>query len=97
MKANADYLQLFRNKITVDPNNKDTLITSIYGNLLRKGAKPGVHRLPQDGMLCILPDTKDLAVIPNFFNGKIVSPFRSNKHAIPNPYQKETLTPNSKK
>ena len=46
---------------------------------------PGVHRLPQDGMPCVVPDTKDIAAIPNFYNGKVSVPYAGNTPHIPNP------------
>lgn len=33
--------------------------------LLSKNAAPGVYALPLDRMPCLVPDTKDIAVIPN--------------------------------
>lgn len=49
---------------------------------------PGIYNLPQDNMPCIVPDTKEIAGIPNVVS-KIENPFISK---IPNPY----LAPKSK-
>lgn len=43
---------------------------------------PGIYHLPQDNMVCIVPDTKDISPIPNCFNGSVTVPYRSK---IPNP------------
>lgn len=47
--------------------------------------KPGVYKLPQDGMPCIVPDTKDIAAIPNAFKGTSAIPYTGNPPHIPNP------------
>lgn len=41
-----------------------TLDLNILGSKAIK-LKPGVHALPQDGMPCIVPDTNDIAAMPN--------------------------------
>lgn len=51
-----------------------------------KTQKPGVYALPQDNMPCLVPDTKEIAAIPNAW-GKLSVPFISN---IPNPGLKIT-------
>jgi len=91
LKADPYNVPLFKNKARVFPNNKDSLINSISGQLFLKNAKPGVHRLPQDGMPCIVPDTKDIAAIPNTFNGTVGVPFTGNRPRIPNGNQRGTL------
>ena len=48
---------------------------------------PGVYRLPQDGMPCVVPDTKDVAGIPNAWKGTIRTPYKGRKPTIPNPSQ----------
>jgi hypothetical protein len=37
---------------------------------LGKNPEPGVYSLPQDNMPCIVPDTKELAAMPNAFKRK---------------------------
>ncbi|MBC7863496.1 MAG: hypothetical protein IAF38_11005 [Bacteroidia bacterium] len=85
LNENPRYLQWFRDKVTVDPTKKDSFVNLQYGQLFLKGAKPGVHRLPQDGMPCIVPDTKDIVAIPNLFKGKVSVPFVGSQPHIPNP------------
>ena len=51
-----------------------------------KTHKPGVYALPHDNMPCLVPDTKDIAAIPNVWRNPSV-PFISN---IPNPGLKIT-------
>ena len=48
-----------------------------------ENAAPGVYKLRQDQMPCLVPDTKDIAPIPNMA-GKVSIPFRGN---IPNGIQ----------
>jgi hypothetical protein len=43
---------------------------------------PGIYRLPIDRMPCIVPDTKELAVIPNAWKAPITLPYSAT---IPNP------------
>ena len=59
--------------------------------------KPGVYRLRQDGMPCIVPDTKDLAVMPNAFKGTIKIPFVSAPPRIPNAATPQRLPNDNKK
>lgn len=47
-------------------------------------ATPGIHRLPIDGMPCIVPDTKDLAAINNVWSGNVEVPFVGKQPRIPN-------------
>jgi hypothetical protein len=91
LKADAYNLPLFKDKARVFPNNNDSLTSSISGQPLLKSAKPGIYRLPQDGMPCIVPDTKDIAAIPNTFKGRIGVPFTGNRPRIPNAKQPGTL------
>ncbi|MDB5206902.1 MAG: hypothetical protein JWR72_1977 [Flavisolibacter sp.] len=95
--ANSEYLQWFRDKMTIDLNKKDSLVTLQYGQLFLKGAKPGVSRLPQDGMPCIVPDTKDIVAIPNAFKGKVSVPFAGNPPRIPNAIERQLLQSPGKK
>ena len=53
--------------------------------------KPGIYRLSQDGMPCLIPDTKDIAAIPNAVP-RVEVPFRSripNGAPLQSPLQKE--------
>ena len=49
-----------------------------------KGKKPGVYRLPQDNMPCIVPDSAKTVKIPNGWKGSLRVPYRSNPPRIPN-------------
>ena len=90
LNTNSGYLQWFRDKITTDPNKKDSLVSFQKGQLL-KGVKSGVYRLLQDGMPCIVPDTKDIVAIPNAFKGKVSVPFAGNRQRIPNTIERQLL------
>lgn len=45
--------------------------------------KPGVYALKQDGMPCIVPNTKDIAAIPNAFANKQLSKLAQIPNAAP--------------
>jgi hypothetical protein len=55
--------------------------------------KPGIHRLPQDNMPCIVPDPGASVAIPNVWAGKTKVPFRGNAPRIPNPAKPFKLSP----
>jgi hypothetical protein len=65
----------------------DTARTLQNSSVFLSNSTPGVHRLPLDGMPCIVPDTKEIAAIRNAFKGKVTVPFTGNPPHIPNPYQ----------
>lgn len=46
--------------------------------------KPGVYRLPQDGMPCIVPDSTKTVAMPNLWRGKKEIPYRGNPPRMPN-------------
>lgn len=48
--------------------------------------QPGVYALPLDRMPCIVPETKDLAVLPNIWKGKVGVPFNSQMPNSAQPY-----------
>jgi hypothetical protein len=50
-----------------------------------KGKKPGVYRLPQDNMPCIVPDSSKTVKIRNVWKGPLRIPYRSKPPRIPNP------------
>lgn len=62
------------------PIYKDSLIKDLK-NFYSKEQHPGICYLPQDNMPCLVPDTKDIAPIPNAWSDVRI-PFQSN---IPNP------------
>ncbi len=45
---------------------------------------PGIHVLPQDGMVCFVPPKTMIGLIPNFYEGKVGVPFTGNAPHIPN-------------
>lgn len=47
--------------------------------------KPGVYSLPQDGMPCIVPDTNDIAAMPNAAKAIAVPPANRIPNAARNP------------
>lgn len=75
-------LQFKNGKYIVKPLNDSSIVIS--GLSLPQNKKPGVYRLQQDGMPCIVPDTKDIAAMPNAFKGEIKVPFVAKPPHIPN-------------
>jgi hypothetical protein len=63
------------------PIYKDSLIKDLKSFLSSEKRGPGVYFLPQDNMPCLIPDTRDIAMMPNAWPSVQV-PFKS---AIPNP------------
>ena len=55
--------------------------------------KPGIHRLPQDNMPCIVPDLNATVTIPNGWGSKPEVPFRSNPPRMPNRAKPFQLSP----
>lgn len=62
---------------------RDTTIVLTNPSLL-KSRKPGVYRLPQDNMPCIVPDTTKTVRMPNAWKGPLRVPYKSNPPRIPN-------------
>lgn len=52
--------------------------------LYLQNPKPGMHRLPLDGMPCIVPDMNATVAIPNTWKGEKKIPFRGAQPRIPN-------------
>ncbi len=55
--------------------------------------KPGIHRLPQDNMPCIVPDRNATVAIPNTWKGEKKIPFRGTRPQMPNPAKPFPLSP----
>ena len=55
--------------------------------------RPGIHRLPQDGMPCIVPDMNATAGIPNTWRGEKKIPFRGAQPQLPNPAKPFRFSP----
>jgi hypothetical protein len=49
-----------------------------------KNKKPGVYRLPQDNMPCIVPDSTKTVQMPNAWKGPKRIPYQSNPPRMPN-------------
>ena len=77
----SEALKLFRNTTPPQKIHKDSLMEKFRVSVIGKKANPGVYYLPQDNMPCLVPDTKDIAAIPNAWP-HVQVPFKS---AIPNP------------
>ena len=76
------------------PIYKDSLIKELKDFYSRK-KNPGVYHLPQDNMPCFVPDTKEIAAIPNAwpdvqvpFQSKMPNPGLKNKPLIEQPKDK---------
>ena len=72
---------MLQNDIFSQKINKDSLTEQFRGIVIGKKATSGIYYLPQDTMPCLVPDTKDLAAIPNAWLNVQV-PFKS---FMPNP------------
>ena len=68
----------------ITPKDSSLLTVNPYLN-----KKPGIYRL-KDGMPCVVPDTKDVAVIPNAWKGPLRGTYKGKKPTIPNPLQPDT-------
>jgi hypothetical protein len=55
--------------------------------------RPGIHRLPQDNMPCIVPDMNATVAIPNTWKGEKRLPFRGAPPQVPNPAKPFRLSP----
>jgi len=53
-------------------------------NQLLANKRGNIVFLPQDHMPCVVPDTNEIAPMPNAWSG-VTTPFRSQYHPIPNP------------
>jgi len=60
----------------------DTTAKGKQLSAILKNPTPGVYRMPQDGMPCVVPDTKEIAAMPNAWKGKLGMPYQGR---IPNP------------
>lgn len=69
-------------KYFIKPVNDSSIV--LQNLLLLQNKKPGVYSLPQDNMPCIVPNTKDLALMPNAFKGEVKVPYVGRAPRIPN-------------
>lgn len=77
----------------IKPPNDSGIVRN--GISLPAKKKPGVYRLQQDGMPCIVPDTKDIAAMPNAFKGEAKVPFLAQPPRIPNAAAPKTFPNNT--
>ncbi len=97
-KEDATYREALINRLQTTLPKNDEVGNFSYTLLPQPNLKPGIHFLPLDGMPCLVPDTKDIAVIPNVWKGKVGVPFIGNSPQIPNPFliQSFRYTPKSR-
>lgn len=85
-KEDASYRDALLNYLSQKNQRENASIGgATVGSPVLINPKPGVHRLPQDNMPCIVPDTKNIAAMPNAWKGAVKVPYRSNPPQIPNP------------
>ncbi|RYZ46171.1 MAG: hypothetical protein EOO14_24890 [Chitinophagaceae bacterium] len=72
-------------KLNALKKKSDTSIVTPTLPLYLQNPKPGTHRLPQDGMPCIVPDMNATVAIPNTWRGEKKIPFSGAQPGIPNP------------
>ena len=77
-------------KILTNENlHLNRLSTKVSSPLYLVNPEPGIHTLPLDGMPCIVPDTKDIAAIPNAMSNSLI-PF---KNTMPNAVPQDIAIP----
>lgn len=76
-----DVRQEFSNQGNAYSLNDSTFVFHDFG---LKGKNPGVYRLPQDNMPCIVPDSTKTVRMPNAWKGSKRIPYKSNPPRIPN-------------
>ena len=84
VKPNLKQLEEYRQKYR--PNLPKTDLHTLAPNLGVEGwvqTKPGVYALPQDNMPCVVPNTKDIAQIPNVMGLKSSVAFGQIPNATP--------------
>ena len=91
-KEDAAYRESVSNFFDQEKSSTDTVgITHPRAYLVHP--KPGIHRLPQDNMPCVVPDTRLSVAIPNLWAGKVEVPFKNKPPRIPNPAKPFKLSP----
>jgi hypothetical protein len=66
--------------VTIEPKDSSALRLYPYAK-----KAPGVYRLPQDGMPCIVPESHKSVKIPNAWRVPLRVPFKNKPPRIPNP------------
>ena len=65
----------------------ERLVTQVPDQILPGGKSPtpGIYRLPQDGMPCLVPETDHIAVMPNAWKNPEGKSYKAPEGSIPNP------------
>jgi hypothetical protein len=71
----------------------DTLKLLTPSLFSKQHPKPGIYRLRQDNMPCIVPNLADVASIPNGWKGKTKVPYSDNPPLMPNPSRPLLILP----
>lgn len=87
-----DALKKFR-RYPLEMAQSDTAKQLSMPELLLTHPKPGVHRLPQDNMPCIIPDLNASVAMPNAWKGAVKNPFQGSPPLMPDPSQRSPLSP----
>jgi hypothetical protein len=74
-------------------NESDTTVVGPAKPYYLVNPKPGIHRLPQDNMPCIVPDGNATVSIPNAWKGGTTIPFRGTAPRIPNQSKRLKIAP----
>ena len=86
-RASQSFLDRLANKPWVAPRLDTAKL--LNGTAFLKDRKPGVHRLPQDNMPCIVSDSTKTVKIPNAWKGSLRVPYKSKPPQIPNPNRQQ--------
>ena len=90
-------VQVYQNALTTylhkQNSRSDTIVILPGKPHYLVNPKPGVHRLPQDNMPCIVPDPRATVAIPNLWKGEKKVPFKGWSPRIPNPAKPLKLAP----
>ena len=84
-QQDATYRNSVIQKLHALKKRSDTSIVKPPTHPYLVNPKPGVHRLPQDNMPCIVPDMNATVAIPNTWKGEKKIPFRGAQPQMPNP------------
>jgi hypothetical protein len=78
----SDYKIRWNNRQLSAASNDSNIV--LHNLDFLKSKKPGVYRLPQDNMPCIVPDSTKTVRMPNAWKGPKRIPYQSNPPRIPN-------------
>lgn len=92
----TDYAQQFKQKVTALKKQQRLSLGSVWRDTTTRfsnpsfflvNPEPGVHRLRQDNMPCIVPDPSATVSIPNAWQDEVKVPYTSPAARIPNAAQ----------